>query len=84
MGQSMNCTRFRETIFLYTDNEMEEELLVAFREHLVLCPECARQIDYTRRVRALLKQGCSKSRAPERLRKRIIISLRRGRAGYQS
>lgn len=71
----MNCNRVREVIFLYTDNEMEEELLVAFREHLVLCPECARQIDYKRRVLSLLRQGCAKTPAPDGLRKRILTSL---------
>ena len=39
----MNCTRVKEVIFLYTDNEMEEDLLISFREHLVLCPHCARR-----------------------------------------
>ena len=71
----MNCTRVREVIFLYTDNEMEEELLISFTEHLVICPGCAKQIEYTQRVLSVLRKGCTKARAPERLRRRILTSL---------
>ena len=70
----MKCSKVREVVFLYTDNEMEEELLVAFREHLVVCPECARRLDYTRRVLTVLRSRCSRARAPERLRRRILTS----------
>lgn len=71
----MNCTRVKEVIFLYTDNEMEEELLVSFREHLVLCPHCARKIEYTERMLKVLRKGCTRTPAPESLRRRILTSL---------
>lgn len=71
----MKCSKVREVVFLYTDNEMEEELLIAFREHLVICPECARRLDYTRRVLTVLRSRCARARAPERLRQRILTSL---------
>jgi mycothiol system anti-sigma-R factor len=77
----MNCTRVKEIIFLYTDNEMEEELLVSFREHLVLCPGCARQIKYTQRMLTVLRKGCSRTPAPESLRRRILTSLPHRRNG---
>ena len=71
----MNCRRVREVIFLYTDNEAEEEIQIEVREHLELCPSCARRLDYTRRLLALLRQGCSRTQAPARLRRRILTSL---------
>jgi len=71
----MNCTRVKEVIFLYTDNEMEEDLLISFREHLVLCPHCARQIEYTQRMLTVLRKGCSRTPAPESLRRRILTGL---------
>ena len=77
----MNCTRVKEVIFLYTDNEMEEELLISFREHLVLCPKCARQIAYTQRVLKVLRKGCSRTPAPEGLRRKILTSLPHRRDG---
>ena len=74
-GLGMNCTRVKEVIFLYTDNEMEEDLLISFREHLVLCPHCARRIEYTQRMLTVLRKACSKTPAPESLRIRILTSL---------
>ncbi len=72
----MNCSRAREIIFLYTDNELGEELLVSLQEHLVLCPQCAQRIDYTRRLLTVVRKGCARTRAPESLRRRILSSLR--------
>ncbi len=77
----MDCIRVREVIFLYTDNELEEELSVAFREHLVGCPHCARQIDYTIKVLALVRKSCAGTSAPESLRQKILTSLPHRRLG---
>ena len=78
----MKCSKVREVVFLYTDNEMEEELLVAFREHLVVCPECARRLDYTRRVLTVVRSRCARARAPDSLRQRILTSLPHRRDEY--
>jgi mycothiol system anti-sigma-R factor len=72
----MNCSRAKEIIFLYTDNELKEELLVALQEHEVICPQCARRIAYTRKLLTVVRQGCTRTRAPESLRKKILTSLR--------
>ena len=77
----MDCIRVREAIFLYTDNELEEELFVAFREHLVDCPHCARKIDYTIKVLALVRKSCAGASAPESLRQKILTSLPHRRLG---
>lgn len=79
----MNCTRVREVIFLYTDNEAGEEIQIEVREHLHICPACARRLDYTRRLLALLKSGCSRAAAPARLRRRILTSLPHRRVGIE-
>ena len=77
----MDCIRVREVIFLYTDNELEEELTVAFREHLVDCPPCARQIEYTIRVLGLVRKCCAGTSAPASLRQKILTSLPHRRLG---
>jgi mycothiol system anti-sigma-R factor len=79
----MDCRRASKVIFLYVDNEMEEELLVSFRKHLVLCPECARKIVHAQRVLSLFRQGCGRTRAPERLRQRILTSLPHRRVEFE-
>ncbi len=79
----MNCSRVRQIIFLYTDNEMEEGLLVAFEEHLVECPRCSRRIDYTQKLLALLRRSCVGTSAPERLRQRILTNLPHRRQPFE-
>jgi len=74
----MNCRKFTEVVFLYTDDEMDGELLVSFREHIELCPGCARRIDYTRRMLMTFRQRCARATAPEILRERILARLREG------
>ena len=72
----MDCKGARQVIFLYVDNEMGEELHVAFEEHMSTCPVCAQRIEYTRRWLTLVKRRCTRVQAPERLRRRILTSLR--------
>jgi len=71
----MDCKQVRETIFLFTDGEMGEDLVVSFRAHMALCPDCARQIDYTRKLLLLVRERCSRQSAPPRLRLRIHEEL---------
>ena len=37
----MDCSRFEELLFLYTDDQLEQEILVLYRQHIDLCPDCA-------------------------------------------
>lgn len=71
----MNCRKVREIMFLYTDNEMGEELLVSFREHLDLCPPCARRIDRAVQLITIVRERCTRTAAPPHLRHRILTSL---------
>jgi mycothiol system anti-sigma-R factor len=71
----MNCRKNRQVVFLYVDNEMEQTVLVSFREHLAQCPECAREEEHARRFVSLLRSRCCRSAAPESLRERILRAL---------
>ena len=73
----MDCKGARQVIFLYVDNEMGEELHVAFKQHMSACPRCAQRIEHTQKWLTLVKRRCVRVQAPERLRRRIITSLRR-------
>ena len=77
----MDCSKVREVVYLYTDNEMDEDLLISFREHVAVCPECARQAVYAERLIMVVRRGCVRAPAPDRLRRRILLSLRRRQAG---
>lgn len=71
----MDCAKFEEIVFLYSDNQLEQELVVFYRQHIDLCPECARRAAYTERLLSMLRQRCGRAAAPERLRQRILASL---------
>ena len=78
----MNCKEVQEAVFLFTDNELDRDLLISFRQHLELCPECARQIDYTRKLLTVFRSRCCREAAPARLRLRIlgVVTTTRRRA----
>ena len=74
----MDCKGAKRVVFLYVDNEMGEDLHIAFEEHMSVCPRCARHIEYTQNLLKLVKRRCTRVQAPERLRRRILTSLRHG------
>lgn len=71
----MDCSKFEEIVFLYSDDQLEQELVVRYRRHIDVCPECARRAAFTRRLLLVLRQRCGRATAPERLRRRILASL---------
>jgi mycothiol system anti-sigma-R factor len=76
----MNCTKVKETLYLFFDEEMPQSDQSRFEEHLSACPHCARRVRYTRKLLVLVRSSCSRRPAPEQLRLRIVTSLphRRG------
>lgn len=77
----MDCSRFEELLFLYTDDQLEQEVVVSYRRHIELCPECARRAAYTQRFLTVVRRRCVRAPAPERLRRRILASLPHRLAG---
>jgi len=71
----MECREVREVVFLYTDNEMEDDLLVVFRSHVAGCPRCADRILRAQMFLRVVRQRSPRLPAPERLRSRILTSL---------
>lgn len=71
----MNCKRVNEVLYLFFDNELEDDLLAGFRSHMNGCPDCARRLDYTRKLLFLVRECCRRQSAPERLRVRILASM---------
>lgn len=82
----MDCRSFRLAVYLYTDNEAEQDFVVAFRAHADYCPECAREVQRAMRVVTLVRQRCYRQPAPRALRIRILecfarTAQRPGRTG---
>ena len=68
----MDCRSFRASVFLFTDNEAGQDLVLEFREHASYCPGCAREMDRAVRVVTIVRQRCCRQEAPSGLRVRIL------------
>jgi mycothiol system anti-sigma-R factor len=71
----MDCKEVGSILFLFFDNEMDENLLTPFRDHVSGCIDCARQVDYTRKLLLIVRHRCARCNAPDHLRHRILTSL---------
>ena len=72
----MNCKQIKEEmVFLFADNEMGQELLVAFRRHVSDCPHCAREARYARYFLTVLRERTVRRTAPRGLRSKILASF---------
>lgn len=71
----MDCLRFERILFLYTDNQLEQESVMLYHQHIELCPECARRAAYTQRLLTVVRARCVRTSAPDHLRRRILASL---------
>jgi mycothiol system anti-sigma-R factor len=71
----MDCKEVGAALFLFFDNEMDEETLTPFRDHVGRCGHCAKQVDYTRKLLLIVRERTVRCCAPERLRHRILVNL---------
>jgi|CXWL01.1.fsa_nt_gi anti-sigma factor (TIGR02949 family) len=76
-GSAMDCETVRQILFLYADNEMDQELCSSFAAHIGSCPECQREVSRACRLVMVVRTSCRCLRlsAPPRLRVRILKSL---------
>jgi mycothiol system anti-sigma-R factor len=72
----MDCRKVKEVVFVYADKEMDGELLISFRQHVAVCPECARETVLAERLVTVVRKKCARAIAPEQLRQRILTELR--------
>jgi mycothiol system anti-sigma-R factor len=71
----MDCKEVKETLFLFVDNEMDEERRTPFRDHIARCSGCSKKMNYTLKLILLVRQRCVRCTAPEGLRQRILTSM---------
>ena len=72
----MNCQQIKDLVFRFADNELEQEIIVAYRHHVEHCPDCARRVRRARQLLVVLRERVPPTPAPKRLRIRIISALR--------
>lgn len=71
----MDCKEVGKALFLFFDNELEEALLVSFKDHVGLCRDCAKRVDYTRKLLLIVRERTVRCCAPDGLRHRILTSM---------
>lgn len=72
----MECNRARELLFLIIDDEVDGEDAEALQSHLDDCAPCAQRVVFIRKLVMVVRERCVRRAAPERLRVRILDSLR--------
>ncbi len=74
----MDCKKVtEELVFLFADEAQGQghELLIAYREHVSLCPHCAHKAQFTRKFLAIVRKRAARRTAPTSLRERILASM---------
>jgi mycothiol system anti-sigma-R factor len=71
----MDCKEVSAALFLFFDNEMAEEMLTPFRDHVGTCCDCSKRVDYTRKLLLIVRERTVRCCAPDRLRHRILTNL---------
>ena len=71
----MDCKEVSEVLFLFFDNEMADEILTPFNDHVGRCGDCLKRVDYTRRLLLIVRQRTIRCTASDALRHRILTSM---------
>jgi len=71
----MDCKEVSTVLFLFFDNEMEDEMLTPFRDHVGGCGDCSKKVDYTRKLLLIVRERTIRCTAPDSLRHRILTHL---------
>lgn len=71
----MDCKEVSAVLFLFFDNEMDDEMLTPFRDHVGQCGDCSKKVDYTRKLLLIVRERTVRCSAPDSLRNRILTNL---------
>ena len=69
------CSEVLALVFLYIDDEIDEQHRLQVTTHLSECPPCEGEYAVERRVRSLV-QRCCQEPAPASVRERIVMQIR--------
>lgn len=76
----MDCGDALEQMYLFLDNEMDEEDCARVRQHLADCEPCLEQYDLEGLVKSVVHRSCGSDRPPEDLRQRVLSRIREAQA----
>jgi anti-sigma factor RsiW len=72
----MDCEEFREGLDRYVDGELTAAAADEAREHLRVCPSCAKAAAGLRHLKSSLKRVVNRHKPPRELEREVLRSLR--------
>ncbi|MFH5232208.1 mycothiol system anti-sigma-R factor [Antrihabitans spumae] len=73
----LDCTAVIADVWLMLDNECDQATRERLQYHLDTCGTCLEQYGIEEQIKGLLSRKCGGERAPEGLRQRLSIEIRR-------
>jgi len=73
----MECKDINKLISAYLDNELDPETKQIFEEHIAICNICKDEIEAYESVKSLVQKRISYIKAPDILKKKVIIEISR-------
>ena len=72
---NIDCDDVLKDIYLYMDDESDDQLRNRIRQHLDACAPCLKHYGLEQDVRSLIARCCGGDRAPEALHERIRVRI---------
>ncbi|OBJ69245.1 mycothiol system anti-sigma-R factor [Mycobacterium sp. 1274756.6] len=73
----MDCAEVMAEVWTLLDGECTAESRDRLRQHLENCPGCLREYGVEERIKVLIATKCSGEKAPQGLRERLRVEIRR-------
>ncbi|MBW0017662.1 MAG: mycothiol system anti-sigma-R factor [Mycobacterium sp.] len=73
----IDCTQVISEVWTLLDGECTPEAKEQLRRHLEACPGCFKHYGIEERIKALIANKCSGEKAPQGLRERLRLEIRR-------
>ncbi|AKN17915.1 anti-sigma factor [Mycobacterium haemophilum DSM 44634] len=74
---SVGCAEVIAEIWTLLDGECTAEIRERLRRHLEACPGCLKHYGLEERIKALIAMKCKGEKAPEGLRERLKLEIRK-------
>ncbi len=71
----MDCQAVHVAMYRASDNELDGETLLSFRQHLTICAGCSHRFGFVSRLLTVVRGRCCRDQAPLTLRTRILASF---------
>lgn len=72
---NIDCDDVLNDLYLYLDDESDDELRNRIRQHLEGCAPCLKQYGLEQDVRALIARCCGGDQAPASLHERVRVRI---------